>query len=111
TLAGTTLVATTATAIATKAIVMTTLQKTILGVTLAVAIGTGIFEARQISRLRGEVQTIQQQQATLVEENDRLLRERDQAANRLTAMADDIARAKSNTPETLRLRGELARLG
>jgi RNA polymerase sigma factor (sigma-70 family) len=111
TLAGTTLVATTATAIATKAIVMTTLQKTILGVTLAAAIGTGIFEARQISRLRGDVQTLQQQHATFVEENDRLLRERDQAANRLVALADDIASRKANTPEMLRLRGELARLG
>jgi len=110
-LAGTTLVATTATAIATKAIVMTTLQKTILAVTLAAAIGTGIFEARQVSRLRGEVQTLQQQRAIVVEENDRLLREREQTANRLAALADDMARTKAIPTELLRLRGEVSRLG
>jgi RNA polymerase sigma factor (sigma-70 family) len=109
--AGTTFTTTAiATAAATKAIVMTTLQKTIIGVTLAVAIGTGIYEARQISGLRGEIQTLQQQQATLVEENGQLLRERDEAANRLITLAADIGGTKGNTPEMLKLRGELARL-
>jgi RNA polymerase sigma factor (sigma-70 family) len=111
-LAGT-IVTTTAvtTAIATKAIVMTTLQKTIIGATLAVAIGTGIFEVRQISRLRAEVHTLQQQHASVVEENDRLLREREEAANRLAALANDMARTKAIPTELLRLRGEVTRLG
>jgi hypothetical protein len=111
-LAGTTVTTTAvATGIATKAIVMTTLQKTIIGVTLAVAVGTGIFDARQISRLRGEVQTLQQQHAIVAEENDRLLREREQAANRLAALAKDMARTKAIPTELLRLRGEMSRLG
>jgi RNA polymerase sigma factor (sigma-70 family) len=110
--AGTTVTtAAAATAIAAKAIVMTTLQKTIIGVTLAVAVATGIFEARQISRLRGEVRTLQQRHAIVVGENDRLLHEREQAANRLAALADDMARTKAVPAELLRLRGEVSRLG
>src|SRR5436190_20404937 len=60
-LAGTTFT-TTASATATKAIAMTTLQKTIIGATLAAAVSTGIYEARQASMLRNQVQTLQQQQ-------------------------------------------------
>ncbi|MBI4327738.1 MAG: hypothetical protein HY674_21100, partial [Chloroflexi bacterium] len=111
TLAGTTLVATTATAIATKAIVMTTLQKIILAVTLSAAVASGIFEARQISRLRGEVQTLQQQHATLAEENGQLLRARENAASRLVALAKDIGNTKAVPAELFRLRGEVTRLG
>ena len=54
-LAGTTFT-TAATATATKTIAMTTLQKTIIGATLAVAVGTGIYEARQDSQLRDQVE-------------------------------------------------------
>ena len=57
-LAGTT-IATTATVTATKAIAMTPLQKTSIGVTLAAAVGTGIYEARQATMLRAQVQTLQ----------------------------------------------------
>jgi hypothetical protein len=45
-LAGTTIAAT-ATATVTKTIAMTTLQKTIIGMALATAVGTGLYEARQ----------------------------------------------------------------
>ncbi|MBI4659861.1 MAG: sigma-70 family RNA polymerase sigma factor [Verrucomicrobia bacterium] len=110
-LAGTTVTTTAlATAIATKAIVMTTLQKTIIGATLAVALGTGLFETRQISRLRGEVQTLQQQHAIVLKENDRLRRERENAASRLVALAEDIGKTKAVPAELLRLRGEVTRL-
>ena len=56
---GGTTIASTATATAIKTIAMTTLQKTIIGATLAVAIGTGVYEARQVSRLREQNQTLQ----------------------------------------------------
>src|SRR5207247_9093388 len=49
--------ATTVTATAAKAIAMTTMQKTLITATLAVAFGTGIYEARQASRLRDENQS------------------------------------------------------
>src|SRR5437899_2714726 len=77
-LAGTT-IATTATATAANAIAMTTLQKTIIGATLAVAVGTGIYEARQASTLRSQVQTLQQQRAPWTEQIQQLQRERDDA--------------------------------
>ena len=59
-LAGTTI---TTTVTATKAIAMTTLQKTIVTATVAILAGGGIFEARQASALRGQNQTLEQQQA------------------------------------------------
>ena len=81
-LAGTTIAAS-STAIATKAIAMTTLQKTFVGTILVAAVGTGIYEARQASRWRAQVQTLQQQQASLAEQIAQLQRERDAAMKRL----------------------------
>ena len=60
TLSGTT-VLTTGTATATKAIAMTTLQKTFITAAIAVLAGTAIYEARQVSRWRNEVRSLQQQ--------------------------------------------------
>ncbi len=64
TIGGSTLASTSA-ATTTKAIAMTTLQKTIVGATLVVAVGTGIHETRQASALRDQVQTLQKQQAPM----------------------------------------------
>jgi hypothetical protein len=83
-LAGTTIV-TTATATAAKAIVMTTLQKTVIAATFIAAVGTGIYEARQASQLREQNQTLQQQQAPLVERIAQLQSERDDAIRRLAS--------------------------
>ena len=72
-LAGTA-IATTAAATATKAIAMTTLQKTIVTATVAVLAGVGVYEARQVSQLRAQVRTIQQQPRPLaVPSNDAAL--------------------------------------
>jgi RNA polymerase sigma factor (sigma-70 family) len=83
-LVGTSITAT-VNAAATQAIVMTTLQKTLITATLAVAVGTGIYEARQASRLRDQVQTLQQHQAPLAEQIQQLQQERDNALKRLAA--------------------------
>src|SRR5487761_2197001 len=91
---------------ATKAIAMTTLQKAIIGSTLAAAAGTGIFEAHQASRLREQNQTLQQQQASMAEQVQQLQRERDAATNRVASLADELAKAKSNNLELMKLRGE-----
>jgi hypothetical protein len=64
---------------------MTKLQRALITVTLVAAIGAGIYEARQASRLRQENQALQQQQATLTEQMQQLLQERDQALKRLAA--------------------------
>ncbi|MBI5383610.1 MAG: sigma-70 family RNA polymerase sigma factor [Verrucomicrobia bacterium] len=60
TLAGVTIAAT-ATATATKAIAMTTLQKTLIAAALAASVGTGIYQARQSSLWRAQIQTLQQE--------------------------------------------------
>jgi RNA polymerase sigma factor (sigma-70 family) len=108
-LAGTTL-ATTATATAVKTIAMTTLQKAVITATLVAAVGTGIYEARQASALRSQNQLLQQQQAPLAEQIEQLQRERNDAANRLALLADEMERVKGNSTELLKLRGEVTRL-
>ena len=105
-LTGTTL-ATTATVTATKAIAMTALQKTIATATITVLAGAGIYEARQAAQLRGQVQTLQQQQAPLAGQNQRLNHDYEDATNRLAALRDDNERLNRNTPELLKLRGEV----
>jgi RNA polymerase sigma factor (sigma-70 family) len=72
--AGTTVTTAAATGVAAKIITMTTLQKTIIGAVLATAIGAGIFKARQISGLRGGVQTPRQTNTQLTAENKNSLR-------------------------------------
>ena len=103
---------TTATVIAaaTKTIAMTTLQKTLVTVAVAVLAGAGIYEARQAAQLRGQNQTLQQAQSPLAEQLRQLQRERDDATNRLTWLRDELAKGKSNNLELLKLRSEVARL-
>ena len=110
-LAGTTL-ATTATATAIKTIAMTTLQKTLITATIAAAVGTGIYEARQASTLRSQNQTLQQQQAPLAEQIQQLQRERDDATKRLADSQAENSQLKANPRESelLKLRGQVTRL-
>ena len=102
TLGGTTLVAT-ATATATKAIAMTLTQKVLIAATLVAAVGTGIYEARDASILRGQVETLQQQ----------LTRNREEATRQLAASVaspGEAEQARTDNSELLRLRGEVGRL-
>jgi RNA polymerase sigma factor (sigma-70 family) len=110
-LAGTSIAATaTATATIAKAIAMTALQKTLITTALVLAVGAGIYEARQAARLRDKVQTLQQQQAPLAEQIQQLQRQRDEAKKRLATLADAIANVKGNSTELLKLRAEVTRL-
>ena len=106
-LTGTTL---SSTVTATKAIAMTTLQKTLITGTIALVVGAGIYETRQVSKLRGHVQTLEQQKAPMAEEILQLQRERDDATNQLAVLRNDNERLGRSTAELLRLRGEVARL-
>ena len=108
-LVGTSL-ATAASASATKAIVMTTLQKTLITTTIALAFGTGIYQARQASTLRTQVQTLQQQQGPLTNQVQELERQHDEAKSRLVALADAVSNVKGSSAELLKLRAEVARL-
>ena len=78
-----------------------TLQKTLISVTLIVVIGAGIYEAFQASRLRNQVQIVQQQQT---EQLEQLAHERDDATNQLAALRNENERLKRNTAELLKLR-------
>ncbi len=97
---------------ATKTIVMTTLQKTVITASLAVVAGAGIYEARQASTLRNQVQTLQQLEVPLTEQIAQLQRERDDATNRLDELFAENAQLKShsNENELLKLRGEVGAL-
>ncbi len=98
------------TVVTTKAIAMNLMQKTLLTATLALAVGTGIYEARQAARLRESAQAWQQQRDSLAEQNSRLQKELDAATERLERLKAESTKPKSDNSELLRLRGEVARL-
>jgi RNA polymerase sigma factor (sigma-70 family) len=105
-LSGTTI--TTAAVLAvTKAIAMTTLQKTLVTTALIATVGAGVFEAHQNSQLREQNKTFQQEQTPLTEQLSQLQRERDDATNRLASMIENMSQTKSDKEELLRLRGEV----
>ncbi|MCC6821505.1 MAG: sigma-70 family RNA polymerase sigma factor, partial [Verrucomicrobia subdivision 3 bacterium] len=101
-LAGTTL-ATTVTATAIKTIAMTTLQKSVITAALAAAVGTGIYEARQASRLREENQSFGQQISQLQADIENLSTIAAQAKKPASLPSDQFN-------ELLRLRGEVGLL-
>ncbi len=102
-----TLVATT-----TGIIAMTTLQKTLVAVTVAALAGAGIYQARQAAQLRDQVQTLQQQQAPWTNEIQTLRNRFADATNRLADLLAENSQLKSNfhQNELLKLRGAVARL-
>jgi RNA polymerase sigma factor (sigma-70 family) len=95
---------------ATTTIAMTTLQKTLITATLAVVAGAGIYEARQASQLQRQNQALQQQQAALAAQLQQLQRDRDAATNRAAALTEELAGAKKNPTEVLKLRSEVGAL-
>ncbi len=110
------LVASTASATAvavTKTIAMTTIQKAIVAVVLAAAVATAIYQTREVSALREQMQTLKQQQeqrAALNGQLDELRHERDQATNALAALTAQNDSLKKNPTDVLKLRGEVGRL-
>jgi cell division protein FtsL len=108
TLSGTTI--TTAAVLAvTKAIAMTTLQKTLVTAALVATVGAGIFEAHQNSQLREQNQTLQQQHTSLSEQIAQLQSEQNNATNRVATLLveNDQPKSNSNEMELLKLRGEV----
>lgn len=97
---------------ATKTIAMTALQKTLIVAVVAAVTGTGIYAAHENSKLHGEIQALQQQQAPLTAQIQQLQQERDDATNRLAGLLAEKAQWESNANqmELLQLRGELTRL-
>ena len=106
---GATTIAGSAAATATKAMAMTTLQKAIVGTALAVAVGTGIYQARETSSLRTRLQALEQQQRPLAKQIGQLSSERDEAARSLAGLREALRMSTENR-DLLRLRAEAARL-
>jgi RNA polymerase sigma factor (sigma-70 family) len=92
------------TATATKTIVMTTLQKTIIATTLIVAVGTAIYEKRQASVMRVEISAARKK---LPEQIQQLTSERDAAILSASANQDELQRLRQTQNELMRLRGEV----
>jgi RNA polymerase sigma factor (sigma-70 family) len=95
---------------ATKTVAMTTLQKTFIGATLVIAVSTGIYEARQATDLRNQIQTLRQERRPLAKEIEQWQRERKEMAGQLAALKEENERLKRDTAELLKFRGEVARL-
>jgi RNA polymerase sigma factor (sigma-70 family) len=96
-----------------KTIAMTAIQKTIVTVALAAAVVAVVYQARQASSLRQQVQDLKQElnsQAALTRQVQELQRERDRATNALAAVSAENAAWKKNPKDVLRLRGEVGRL-
>jgi RNA polymerase sigma factor (sigma-70 family) len=102
-LGGTTL-ATTVTA--TKAIAMTVLQKAVITATIAAAVGTGIYEARQASTMRSQVQALEQQQAPLAAQLTQLQNENERLSNLVAQPRASQALPQAQLNELLKLRNQ-----
>jgi len=70
----------------TKALVMTTLQKALIGVTLAAALGTGLYQARRASDLQEQVEALRRQSAPADGQSDSLRRQLEETDRQLSAL-------------------------
>ncbi len=96
-------------AVTTKAIAMTTFQKTIVAAALTIVAGAGLYEAWQTSRRQHEVQAFQRQEASLREQLQQLHQTLAAATNQIAALSADNQRLNRNTTELLKLRNEVGR--
>jgi RNA polymerase sigma factor (sigma-70 family) len=94
----------------TKTLAMTTLQKALIGATLAAAVGTGLYEAQRASALQEQMQTLKRQSAPAAGQNDSLRKQLDEANRQLNELQAQLKKIHSDNEEVVRLRGEVARL-
>ena len=90
---------------------MTTLQKSLVTAAIAAAVGAGIFEARQASTLRSQVETLRRQQAPLADQLAQLRAENESLSNQLNQARDSQALSKNQLSELLKLRGQAGMAG
>ncbi len=96
--------------IATKAAVMTTLQKAVAGAVVAALVGTGIYQARQAQHLRTQVAALQQEQPSPNAQMQELQLQNSALSNKIATLLDENLRLKHNESELLTLRGEVGML-
>jgi RNA polymerase sigma factor (sigma-70 family) len=106
----TTATVTAATATTIETIAMTTLQKILVTTALVAAAGVALYEARQVSSLRQQNQSLQQQQAPLAGQIEKLQTERDTAAKRLANATEELATVKQRPTEVFKLRSQVGML-
>jgi RNA polymerase sigma factor (sigma-70 family) len=92
-----------------KTLPMTTLQKAIIGTTLAAAVGTGIYEAQRAATLQEQMQTLQGQLASAARQDDQLRRQLEEAGRQLAALQAQHEKLRRDAADLPRLRGEIAR--
>jgi RNA polymerase sigma factor (sigma-70 family) len=95
---------------ATKAIAMTTFQKTIVGTTVAVLAAAAIYKAREASRLRALELALQSQQWASPQQVRVFQAKQVESLRQLEALRADNARLNRNTEELLRLRGKVSQM-
>src|SRR4051812_4255326 len=98
-------IATLATAATTKAIVMTTLQKAIIGAAITSTAAFGVYQARESANWRAQAQALQER--IPAEQAAQLTRERDDLAGQVAVMREENSRLKQGSGELLKLRGEV----
>ena len=93
----------TATSGITATVGMTTIHKIIVAGFAAAAIGCGVYSFH----LQKQAAALQQQQTSLNQQIEELVRERDDAKNQLAALLQEKERSRSNENELLSLRGKI----
>ena len=92
---------------ATKTIAMTTLQKTLITVTVAVLAGAGIYQAKQAHDARNAASKLQAEQTPLAMEIARLQAEANKLSELLADAKDQKQLTQAQFNELLKLRGQL----
>lgn len=95
---------------AAKTLTMSTLQKTVFTAVLLAGIGTGLYQVRQVTSLRTEVQALRQAQGPLAAQLDQLARERNDATNHVAALLRELDQLKGRSKDLWRLRGQVSNL-
>lgn len=94
----------------TQTIVMTTTQKVIAAVTLAAALGTGVYQSHRATSSNNQVQALQEHQARLEQAIYERDHELDQATARMNALLEDNDRLRRAAEEVPALRARVAQL-
>jgi len=109
-LAGTAVSSTTLTAVAAKNILMTALQKTCIAITIAAAVGTGMYQAHRASKLNAELRDLQSASEARRADAARSDATNENSSGLLAALREENEQLRRAGADLPRLRGEVASL-
>lgn len=95
---------------ATQTFAMSTIQKTAVAAALAIAVGTGLFQTRQASNLKGELQEARVRESLLAKQVEELTLAGRSALRELAGVREENARLHREAAGLPKLRGEVSRL-